>query len=423
MKRNFYYGWVIALALAITETASYGIMYYAFSVMLVPMEAELGWSRAQLTGAFSLMLLVSAAMAFPIGAWVDKHGAHLLMTVGSIGASLCIIAWSQVTNIYLFFVIFFVLGICSAAVLYEPAFAVIAQWFHKRRTNALAVVTFAAGFASTIFIPLADVLLNAFGWRDAMLILGIALAAITIPIHAFALRRRPQDLGLLPDGETMTDGTPRRVLPSLSLSDALHSRFFWILTLGFGLSNLAASATRVHFIPFLIDSGINASTAAYASGTIGIMQVAGRVIFAPLDNRLSGRVMVAGVFALQAAAISFLLFGASLLTVGIFVVTFGTSYGARTLARPSILAELFGSASYGRISSVMAIFLTIAATTAPVGAGLLYDRFASYVPVLWIVLALSVVSAGLIIASKPNVAVGTTHTPQTQSAQEVSPIG
>jgi MFS family permease len=398
---RFYYGWYITLTLAITETISWGIIHYAFSVFITPMEIELGWSRGQLMGGFSLMLLVAGGMAYPVGGWIDRHGSRWLMTGGSIGASLLVMAWSQVTDLTAFYLIWAGLGVCAAAVLYEPAFAVIATWFIRRRSTALAVVTFAAGLASTIFVPLSDILLNAFGWRNAVLILGLLLGTTTVLPHALVLRRRPDDLGYLPDGDVKRQVGQKPLARGSSLGDALHSRFFWLLTLAFSLSLLSAAAIRVHFVPFLIDSGMDASTAAWMSGAIGLMQVIGRVIFAPLDMRFSGQVMVTGVFALQSVAIGLLLLGSSPAGMGLFIVLFGASYGARTLARPSILAELFGSAHYGRIASVTAVFLTLAGTAAPVGAGLLYDRFGGYDSVLWVIMGLAIISAGIMAFSRP----------------------
>ena len=123
------------------------------------------------------------------------------------------------------------LGVCAAGVLYEPAFTVIATWFRHNRGTAMAVVTFVAGFASTIFVPLTDALLVAYGWRQAVLILGIILGATTIPLHALVLRRQPADLGLLPDGESQEMTAEGE--NSLELRQVLRSRFFWILTFGF----------------------------------------------------------------------------------------------------------------------------------------------------------------------------------------------
>jgi MFS family permease len=395
-----FYGWYLSITLALTETISWGIIYYAFTVFLTPMERDLGWSRAELTGGFSLMLLVAGMMAFPVGAWIDKHGARLLMTAGSIGASLLVIAWSFVTDVTTFYVIWAGLGVCAAAVLYEPAFAVIAQWFQQRRGTALAIVTFAAGLASTIFLPLCDALLQRFGWRTAVLILGVFLAVVTVPLHALMLRRRPSDLGLLPDGEPLGSADSRPPARAMTFREAMSGRVFWLVTLAFGLASLSALAIRVHFIPFLIDGGIDASSAAFATGAIGIMQVVGRAIFAPLERRYSIRTILIGVFVLQAGALAVLLFGQSTAVLWTFIPVFGAAQGAMTLSRPAILADLYGVSHYGRISSIMAIVLTLTSTSAPLAASLLYDRFASYQPVIWSVVALALASIGVLLLAQ-----------------------
>jgi predicted MFS family arabinose efflux permease len=397
-----YYGWTIITTLAITETISWGIIYYAFSVFLKPMEAETGWSRAELTGAYSVGLLVMGVMAFPVGSWVDKHGARALMTIGSILASLLMVVWSRVTDLTTFYILWVALGVCASLVLYDTAFAVVAKWFVAKRTSALAIITFAAGLASTIFVPLSDFLLNLVGWRDAVLILGIILAVTTILPHALILRRSPDDLGYLPDGGLKLATMEAPIQRGNTLSEALRNRFFWVLILTFSLSYLSASAIRVHFIPILTDSGIDASVAAIASGSIGIMQVIGRLFFAPIEMRTSSYVMVGGVFAMQFLSLTILgMSGLSVWLIIPFILFFGMSFGANTLARPSIIADTFGSAHYGRIASVMVFFLTLAGTIAPVGAGLLYDRFGNYDLVLVITVVLALSALTIILLSKP----------------------
>lgn len=391
--RRLYYGWIITATLAITETISWGIVYYAFSVFITPMQAEMGWSIGEISGAYSLALLIMGAMALPVGFWIDRHGARLLMTVGSIASSLLIVAWSQVQSLPALYLIWAGLGVCAAMVLYDPAFAVVAIWFERRRGRALALITFAAGLASTIFIPLSDALLRATDWRTAVFSLGVLLAATTIVPHALVLRRRPQDMGLLPDGDTRPSEIKQRV--QMTLKEVVRSRTFWLLTVAFSLSGLAAAAIRVHFIPFLIDVGVDSSMAAWASGSIGLLQVFGRVIFAPLDSRLSSRAMTIGVFGLQALALGVLLVTTSGAAIVIFIVVFGAAYGAKTLARAVMLADLYGSSHYARISSVMALFFTVSSTAAPVGAGLLRDASGSYQIVLWGALVVSLVSVAV----------------------------
>src|SRR5581483_2552920 len=152
---RFYYGWAIVVALAVTETISWGILYYTFAVVLPAMERELHWSRIAMTGAFSAALLASGVAAPLVGRWLDHRGPRLLMTAGSCAATALVIAWSQAEKLPTFYLIWVGIGITMATLLYEPAFVVVNAWFVRRRSRALSIVTFVAAFASTIFIPLA----------------------------------------------------------------------------------------------------------------------------------------------------------------------------------------------------------------------------------------------------------------------------
>ena len=275
------------------------------------------------------------------------------------------------------------LGVCMAALFYEPAFTVIANWFLRRRTRALAFITLVAGFASTISLPLADLLLQRHGWRTAVLLLGITLAITTVPLHALVLRRRPTDIGLQPDGALEADDTAAAA-PSLSAREVLRSAGFRALTAAFSLAMLASNAIRVHFVPFLLDQGVTSSLAATDAGAIGAARVLGRLFFAPFTERFSLRLLTAGTFMLQALALVLLLTVRAAWGIWLFVLLFGAGIGAATLLRPAILAQRYGPAQFGRISSVMVIFLTLAGTIAPVGADVLYDQFGSYGPMLWL---------------------------------------
>ncbi len=393
-REPIYYGWVIALALAVTETVSYGVTFYAFSVFITPMEAELGWTRAQLTGAFSLALLITGLVGLPVGYWLDKRGGRLLMTAGSIGATISMLLWSQVRTLPEFVAIMTLLGFCGAAILYEPAFAIIAAWFARKRGTAMAVVTFVAGFASTIFIPLSDALLVAQGWRGAVMSLGILLGAITIPLHALLLRGKPADMGLQPDGAA--EAPKSFAPPNIDLRGVLRSRYFWILTLAFALSTLSLTAVRVHFIPLLISVGIHPTSAAWASGAIGVMQVVGRMIFAPVERRVSSKTVVIGVLVLSTLSVGTLLLGSATWTIALFVALFGMAFGTLTLARPLIVADSYGAAYFGRISAAIVIVQTLMGTSAPFAAGLMYDVFGNYDAMLAVGLVLCLLSVGLI---------------------------
>ena len=282
---RLYYGWVVAGTLAITETVSWGVLYYAFSVFLVPMQRELGWSTATLTGAYSLALLVSGLAAPFVGRWLDRHGPRALMAVGSAFGALLVVAWSRVDSLALYYVVWAGIGLAMAATLYEPAFATVTKWFERDRGRALLVVTIAAGFASTIALPLSGWLEDRFGWRTALLILAGLLAATTVLPHALLLRRRPEDLGLHPDGvpphTPATELSPAAAPRDVQLRDALRDPAFRWLTIAFFLETFSMVAVGVHLIPYLTERGDGARFAAAATGLIGAAQVGARVMSPP----------------------------------------------------------------------------------------------------------------------------------------------
>lgn len=392
---RFYYGWTILLALAFTEVTSWGVLYYSFSVFMAPMQRELGWSRGVLTGAFSLALLASGIAALAVGRWVDRHGPRLLMTAGSVAASLLLVAWANVRNIAALYAVWTGLGLAMAAVLYEPAFVAIATWFRRYRGRALTIITFVGGFASVIYIPVAAWLVETYGWRTAALALAAILAVTTIPPHALLLRRRPSDIGLVPDGSTepAVPGTAPVLEASVPLRAAVHSASFRWLTTGFCLAFVVNVAVTVHLIPYLLDHGFSTGFAAWAAGLVGVMALPGRLIFTPLGDRVPRRFVTAAIFGVQTIAIATLLLVPATFGVVAFVVLFGLGFGAITPARAALVAEMYGTRDYGGISGVLALFVTGARALAPVSAGLLYTFFGRYEQTFWLLAGVSVLAS------------------------------
>ena len=394
-----FYGWTILLALSWTELTSWGILYYGFSVFVAPLGAELGWSSVAINGAFSVSLLCSGIAAVWIGRLVDRLGPRPIMTAGSIGAALLLLAWAAVGNLAAFYLIWVGLGVAMAATLYEPAFVAVAIWFVTTRTRALTILTFVAGLASVIYIPLIAWLIGRLGWRGALVALAAILAVATIPPHALLLRRRPQDLGLLPDGVAGTPqgGAEASAVPGASVRDATHSGSFRWLTTGFCLALFANVAVTVHLIPFLIARGYGAGFAATAAGLVGIMALPGRLIFTPLGGLWPRRYVTAAIFALQAIALAVLLIVRSEAGVFAFVALFGAGFGAITPARASLVAELYGARHYGSIAGILAFFVTGARALAPVSAGFLYTVGGRYEPVFWALVAVALLATAAIL--------------------------
>ena len=401
MPRGIYYGWIVVAALALTETVSWGILYYAFSVFLVPMREELGWSAATLTGAYSLALLVSGLAAPFVGRWLDRHGPRALMTAGSVLGTLLVLGWSRVDSLPVYYLLWAGIGLAMSATLYDPAFTTVTAWFERKRGTAILAVTVAAGFASTIFLPLSAWLVDRLEWRSALVALAAILAIVTIPPHALLLRRRPEDLGLAPDGITPAQTAPephrRRQLSGVELGVALRDTTFWWLAAAFALETLATVAVAVHLIPYLTERGDGARFAATATGLIGAAQVAARVLATVFGNRLSAVTLTALIFVLQAAALVILMEWQSRAGVLTAVLLLGAGRGVVTLMRAGLIAEFYGRAHFGAISGTLSLLLTGFRALAPVGAGLAYARFYGYEPVLWGMAAVSLLAAGAML--------------------------
>ena len=413
---RWYYGWALVGALGVTATVSYGILSYGFAAFITPMSAELGWSKAELTGAFSLAQLVAGAAAIPVGRWVDRHGARGLMTAGSLLAALLLVAWSQVRTLGAFYALWALMGVAMAAVLYEPAFAVIATWFRTGRSRALTVLTFLGGFASVVFVPLATVLVARQGWRAALLVLAALYALLTVVPHALLLRRRPDDVGLRPDGAPPTaddrraddaararDASGATAEGRAAVGTALRSPAFRWVVAAFTLSALTTTAVAVHLVPLLLERGHGAAFAGGAMGLLGLMALPGRLIFTPLGGRWPRGAVTASIFALSALALGILLATRSAVGVWVFVALFGAGFGAITPARAALVGDLVPPSAYGRVSGVLATVVSLARAAAPVGASLLYAAAGGprrgYDAVLLALLLLCVCSAAAVLAA------------------------
>jgi MFS family permease len=391
-RGRVYYGWVVLGAVSITEVVSWGILYYAFTVFMAPMQAELGWSREVLTGGYSLALLCSGLAAVPVGWWLDRHGPRAVMTAGSCLGTLLLVAWSQVSTPTSFYLIMAGIGLVMAAVLYDPAFALIAVWFRQHRGRALTILTFFGAWTSFLFIPLSAYLVSWVGWRSALLVLASLLAAMTIPLHALVLRRSPQDLGLRPDGGPREGTGPVMIAPAdrqVSLRGALQDADFWWLTCAFAVSTFATVALTVHLIPYLTEQGIPATQAATIAGLFGLMSLVGRLILGPLGDRYPRQVVTALLMGMQLVGMLVLTLMPTLLGAIVYITLFGAGSGTLTMMRAALLAERYGSAQYGKINGTMSLGLTLARTLASISATLLAGQLGGYQGLLWILVGLS----------------------------------
>nr|BFE56308.1 MFS transporter [Dactylosporangium thailandense] len=373
--RPVLHGWRIVTALAVTQTVGYGTLYYAFAVLLQPMAATLHASTTTVTGALTASVLAGAAMAIPVGRWLDRHGGRALMTIGSTAATGLLLAWSQVRTVTQLYVVLIGVGLTSAMVLYEPAFAVVVSWFDpSRRAKALLAITVVAGFASAIFLPLTGALVARHGWQHTLLVLAALHGVVTIPLHALVVRRAPQ-----PTHPAQRHAAAHR---AAVVRAALRDTRFWVLGVAFVAEGAAMAAMTVHLVGFLTSRGHPVTFAATVAGLLGVLSVTGRLVLTGAQRRIRITTVVATIFTVQAiAALALLAAGGSRAGAVAGVVAFGLGFGISSLATPALLADRYGTIAYATIAGTLTVPITLARAGAPLGAAALLST-GGYIPVL-----------------------------------------
>ena len=382
-------GWPLVWALSAAQLVSWGSIYYSFSLFVVPMERELGWSRASLNGALSLGLLASGLAAYPIGARIDRHGGRAVMALGSLAGTVLFLAWSRVDSLALFYAIWLGLGLVLAATLYEPVFAVVTRTFPEDYRTRITALTLVGGFASTVFIPLTQLFIDELGWRGALVALAACNAAVALPVHALLLR----DGGHAAAGDAASRAAAQRI-GDAALRRALVHPVFWALAVCFTAYYATFSAMTFHIIPLLAERHVPTAVIVGAIATVGPAQVAGRVVLLALGRRfstaLAGRIAFLG---LPCAVLLLLALPASTIGLFAFAAIYGAANGIITIMRGTAVPDLLWREGYGAINGALALPANVARAAAPFGAALIWSAAGSYQSVLWSIFAGGVIGA------------------------------
>jgi len=415
MRKKLFYGWWIVLSTNLICLLGFGTWLYSFGVFFRPMMEEFGWTRAMTAGAASLRS-IEGGVAGPVVGWaVDKFGSRRVIIFGAVVSGLGFALMPFVNSLLGFYLAYgIIVSIGMSAMLYLPAFTVIAKWFDRKLSRALAVLAIGAGLGGLICAPLAALVITQFGWRAAFLGMGVLIWVIVIPL-AFVVRERPEDMGLRPDGDPPQDaaGGEAEVFPSLAagpsdytLKQALASQVFWVIALTFFFSSLSHSVVFVHAIIHLEDVGFSREMAAFSVGLLTVVSIAGRLSFGFMGDFVDKRYLFLIAYLLQGGGVLILMNAQDMTTVYLFVAVFGVGFGATVPLLASIRADYFGRAALGKIQGFMSPVTMIAGATGPVWAGHMYDTTGTYdVPFLTVGL-LTMAGGFLILLARPARTVG-----------------
>lgn len=355
---------------ALTQFIGWGTLFLPFSLVLQPMEAELGWSRGELNGALTLGLLVSGLLGIPVGRWVDRRGGALPLTLGALLGALVLVAWAMVDRLWVFYLIWIAMGAAHATALWTPAMAMVVS-LARQPTQAIAGITFITGFTATVFVPLIALLVEHLGWRGALL----AMAALQlVPVVIAWLQFRGVEAA-----------APATMLPrGNALRRALRRPAFWGLALCFAAHVFIGVGLGTHLVPLLRELGLSEASLLWLVALHGPVQVAARAILYFAGQRASMRVV--GSFAAPMLAVGLLWLAVAppvFVWLLPFVVFWAIADGLMTIVRAAGTAEILGREGYGAITGALSLIGVAPRTAAPFAIALVWEAGGGYGAVPW----------------------------------------
>jgi len=401
-------GWWIVFNGYLALTISGGATSFVFSVLVKPMQDDLGWSRATIVGVLTMAGIVSGLLAAPLGPLFDRHGSRGLMTAGAVVGGLCFLGASQVTEVWQYYLL---LGLIEAAT--RPALdtigprTAIANWFIRKRALAFAFFSMGRATAGLFLVPPIAFLVALTSWRSSWLVMGLLQLAVLAPLCWITQQRRPEDLGMLPDGDA--PGRAHAVAPGAvvrpddplwTVRQALHTRAFWLLNLGILLVNFPGASIYIHMSSYFQDKGMAPTEAAGALSVYALGALLGRAVWTSVIHRLGvHRSLVAFAFVYGSGILVFVLavgpwpLVASALTLGITI-------GGSAQLQAQVLPEYFGRRIVGALSGYNALMVMPAQAGGPLLAAFMFDVTRSYA-LVFSGYALLCYLAGTLFAASP----------------------
>ena len=347
--------------LGVGQLVNWGVLYYAFGVLLVPVEESLGVARWLVAGAFSMALLVSAIAAPAVGRLADRGQGPVVMRAGGFVAAGLLIVWAAVPTLAVTYAVWAALGVCMAAILYEPVFTIVGRAFAdgESRLRAIATVTIMGGLASTAFLPGTTFLVEAAGWRGAVVALAAIIGVTTIVVSRMAFTDLTLSLQQL-----------RAAIANDAAAPPLSNSRLTRLIAVFSLSSIVNSALASNIVAALIERQLSPARAAAIGGLFGVMQLPGRVL-------MTNRWFTPGPYQLLAVSFGLQILGllaliaTSQLAMWIGMVVFAGGAGLTTLARPYLVLHVYGAERAGIVNGVIARGQQLARAGGPVSAAAL----------------------------------------------------
>lgn len=409
-KVKIFYGWYILAIGMIGAFMAAGTSQLFMSLMLKPLTSEFGWSRTAATGAITTGTIIAGLLSLPFGKLVDRYGPRWLTSLGALVIVGAYVAITKFVSLWQFYLVFVIARVVSTNTISNiaPKTAAV-NWFRRFRGRAMGLLSMATPLGVAILAMIAQFIMENHNWRTVFMVFAIAMIFLQVLPAALVLRRRPEDIGLVPDGiasDRVKTGQPDQTLDkeevAWTLSEAVRTPSLWLLIAAITVALLVNSGIGFHLVAYYTDIGIAPSVAAGALSIYALTGALGNVIWGFLSEKLPERLLASAVMILTAVSILVLQSVKTNTGAIIFAILFGlTSRGEGTLVN-IILAQYFGRSSYGAISGFVFPFNMLGLGIGPLVSSVSFDLTGSYYAVFKVFVVGSILSAILLwLAKKP----------------------
>lgn len=374
---GLFWGWYVAAGGAASNFLVIGIATFGFGVFVRPMREELGWSVAAISLGISLRSFEQGLLAPVTGALVDRLGPRRMAVGGLLFLVAGLVLFSQARTLPAFYASSLIIALGQSTASFTPFSAVIVTWFRRMRGRAMGILNTGNG-AGYLVAPILAYLVTTIGWRPALLLSAAVIAIVGFPLTTL-LKDRPEDRGLMPDGDTPVAGAPVQSVTGTSVHEALRTPAFYLLVLATA-ANATQGAWIVHQIPHLENVGFSTQAAALISGVYGLVQVSLRFGIGWLGDIFGRRQMYAASFVLQGVGlIVFAYLSTSRIwLLPVYFVVFATGHAAWVVFQQTMVADYFGVRRFATLRGLAGALQTPVGVVAPFLAGWMFDQQGSY---------------------------------------------
>ncbi len=378
VNKSYYYGNNIVIACFLIQFICIGVIF-SFGVFFKQFQVEFGWSRAAISGASSLNFFLTGLAGILVGRLNDKIGPRLIIAIAGIMLCLGYLSMSRLQEIWQLYLVYGAIIGIGISVVDVITLSTIARWYIRKRGMISGIVKVGTGSGQLIIPIVITTLIVVLGWRQSYLVIAIVTLLILI-LAARMMRRDPEGMGLLPDGDSSNAGTVNKDTSafSISMSKALKTGQFWILCLVLFSVFFCLVSVIVHVFPHARDSGISPTAAAAILSTSGGVSMLGRITLGLSNDRIGGKKALIACFIILLCALSILQLADAAWMFFFFAAVYGFAHGGFFTVISPTVAEYFGLAAHGVLLGIIYFVGTVGGAIGPFITGRIYDVTGSY---------------------------------------------